>query len=319
MDPLVSIIMSAYNAVEYLKTAIESVLGQTYPSFEFIIINDGSTDNTNLIIKEYADKDKRIRIIDHQKNRGLIASLNEGVEIASGEYIARQDADDISLPSRLEKQVRFLQKNNQIGMVGANYHVIDERGTVVDTTNVFTQPTDLALAEIFTNQFGHGTIMARAELLKKHRFDQNYKHAEDYELWSRLAHEAELANLKEPLYKWRLHKGGITASKNAEMQLQVRRINEREFAYFLAHRADYKLVRFWFSSTEGGLLAYLAKKARLYRNMALMYCRKGLRKKAILISLIAWACAPLSRKAYRVLITALQKQKPDHPFDLEVI
>jgi len=117
MDVKVSIVMSVYNAQKYLDEAIESILNQTYSNFEFIIINDGSTDKSLEIIENYAKKDSRIIVINRE-NKGLIYSLNEGIRKANGKYIARMDADDISLPQRLEKQVEFMEKNKNIGICG---------------------------------------------------------------------------------------------------------------------------------------------------------------------------------------------------------
>ena len=121
---MITVLMSVYNGEEYLRIAIDGILNQTYNDFEFIIINDGSTDQSRNIICSYTDK--RIKLIDNDKNNGLIYSLNKGIENASGKYIARMDADDISLPTRLQKQFDYLESNKHFALVGSSAILIDE-------------------------------------------------------------------------------------------------------------------------------------------------------------------------------------------------
>ena len=118
MNPLVSVVMSVYNSEKYLKSSIESILCQDYSNFEFIIINGGSTDSSLKILNEYKEKDKRIIILDNIKNKGLIYSLNKGIENSKGKYIARMDSDDFSRKTRLSEQVKFMEKNTEIAMCG---------------------------------------------------------------------------------------------------------------------------------------------------------------------------------------------------------
>ena len=127
----ISVIMAVYNGAGTLKESIESVLNQTFRDFEFIIVNDGSTDDTDKIIGVYRKLDARIVVIEH-KNQGLTRSLNIALGKAKGEYIARQDADDVSLPQRFQRQVQFLDAQNRIGFVGCNYGLIDREGRVFD-------------------------------------------------------------------------------------------------------------------------------------------------------------------------------------------
>ena len=162
-SPQVSVIMPVYNAERFLRLAIDSILGQTFSNFEFIIINDGSTDGSLKIIKSY--KDSRIHLIS-RPNKGLAPSLNEGLTRAKGQYIARMDADDISLPKRLAQQVDFLDQNPTVGLVGSNYIIIDDSGKKLDVTDVFTHPSDLKVAMVTCNQYGHGSVMMRSTVFK---------------------------------------------------------------------------------------------------------------------------------------------------------
>ncbi len=298
--PTVSIVMPVYNGEKYLKEAIDSILGQTYKDFEFIIIDDGSNDRTAKIVQSY--KDSRIRFITHE-NKGLSASCNEGITMAKGKYIARQDADDISELNRLQTQVDFMEKNKNIGLVGSNYRVMDENGAVSITTDVFTNPKDLKLAEIFSNQFGHGTVLIRSETLKKPYYDSIYKSAQDVDLWSRISHYSDLANIREPLYRWRLAGEGLsTKPENVQANKdEVYQIRDREFQYFLHHKKNYALLSLHPLSTRGGIRSYLGTKSTMYRNMTLMYCYSGHRRLAFPALLLATFYQPAESKNYRFM------------------
>lgn len=314
--PKVTVLMPVYNAEKFLAQAIESILSQTFRDFEFLIIDDGSSDQSLDIIKGFGVQDKRIRVVA-RKNKGLVATLNEGLSIAQGKYVARQDADDISEKKRLEKQIEYLENDSSVGLVGTNYHVIDDGGRVTATTDVFTSPDDLKLVEVFFNHFGHGTIMARADLMTKHGYDITYKHAEDYDLWVRLSHEARIANLSEPLYQWRQHLEGVTTVHGGAMRAQAQRIRDREFEFFLNNKKKFKTFSFHPFSMRGGLRTYLSKKNSLYRDMALMFCLCGLRRKAVPFLLLAWVHAPWQPKTYKQLLITLFKKDSIGKIDYE--
>ena len=201
MRPSVSVVMSVYNAENFLKDAINSILDQSFTDFEFIIINDGSADRTERILKSY--KDPRIILI-HQENQGLTKSLNRGIAIARGRYIARQDADDISKLLRLEKQVAFLEAHPQVGLLGSRFEFIDEDGEVKRQSWL---PTDNdVLQERLTkiNQFCHTSIMMRKEALDKvGSYREFFRYAQDYDLWLRIAEHFTVANLPETLVQYR--------------------------------------------------------------------------------------------------------------------
>lgn len=303
---LVSAIMPVYNGDKFLRPAIKSILDQTYKDLELIIVDDASTDKTPSIIKSF--QDPRIKIITHKKNRGVSASRNEAIAAAVGKYIALQDADDISKPDRFKAQVDYLEKRLSVGALGTNYDVIDDSGqNVVATTDVLTHPEDIKLAEIFSNQFGQGAMMLRRRLLNN-SYDESKRYAEDYDLWTRLSHITELANLPAVLYKWRLH--AASASAGDYMREHSYQIRDREFAYFNEHKGEYRFFSFHPFSIRGGFLAYLSKKSSLYRDMALMYGYHGLRRKALPITLLALAHAPWQARNYRQLfIITLRKNR----------
>mgnify|MGYP001100733273 CR=1 FL=1 len=202
INPKVSVLMPAYNGAKYIGAAIESILSQTFADFEFLIINDGSTDSTEHIIKQY--NDPRIRLINNEKNLNLVASLNKGIEAARGEYIARQDQDDISLPGRIERQVRFMDNNPNIGICGTAIKFFGAKSFV----EIFPEDNEAIKAEMFFKcPFAHPTVILRKKFFDKNnlRYEAAYNSAEDYELWTRSSKYMELANLTDVLFHYRIH------------------------------------------------------------------------------------------------------------------
>ena len=212
--PRVSVIMPAYNVEQFVAEAIESILNQTFTDFEFIIVNDGSTDNTAKIITEYAKKDKRIKFINNKKNAGFITASNQCLDIAKGEYIAKMDSDDVSLPTRLEKQVKFLDENDEIGMVGAAYQIFGGRETTIKN------PEHVGILDLL---YGCCTtiVMFRRKIIEKYhlRYNMDFFACEDYDFYSRFITHANIANLQEVLYKYRWHGTNVSLVK-AEQQRQ---------------------------------------------------------------------------------------------------
>jgi len=218
--PTVSVVMSVFNAQNYLADAIESILNQTYKDFEFIIINDGSTDKSLKIIEDYAKKDDRIIFISRE-NRGLIESLNEGIRISKGKYIARMDADDISLSQRFEKQIGFMENNPDVGILGSSVITfgkdLKERVWRLETRN------DVLKAELlFSSCFAHPTVLIRKNLIEEYDlyYSHDFIHAEDFELWTRSAEYCKFANLKEPLLKYRILSNSV--SRKADIDEEQR-------------------------------------------------------------------------------------------------
>jgi glycosyltransferase involved in cell wall biosynthesis len=213
----VSVVMAVFNGEKYLREAIESILNQTLRDFEFIIVDDGSNDGTPGILREYKEKDNRIKIITNKENIGLTKSLNKAIKVAKGEYIARQDADDISLPERLEKQVDFLDKNRNVGVVGTFYYEINKEGKVIGRKTFPCDNERLRKSLIKYNPFFHGSVMIRKEVfLKVGLYNENFKKAQDYEFWFRVANFYKLANIPEFLTKRRYIKEMISYKEENE-------------------------------------------------------------------------------------------------------
>ncbi len=201
--PLISVVLPVYNGSRYLTEAIESILCQTFEDYELIIIDDGSTDDSLELIKSVSDR--RIRV-HHQDNKGLAGTLNVGISLSNGDYIARMDQDDLALPTRLEKQVIFMEDHPKCALLGtrAEIWVGDRR-----TDRVHDHPTDnlsLRFELMFDNYFVHSSVMLRKSAIEDvggYTTDPHRQPPEDYELWSRLARKYDVANLAERLTIYR--------------------------------------------------------------------------------------------------------------------
>jgi len=225
-SPPLSVVMPVYNAGAVVREAIESILKQTFGDFEFIVVDDGSTDDSAEILREYASRDDRIRLYT-QENHGLIASLNRYCRLANGRYIARMDADDISLPTRLEKQFRFLEDHPEIGVLGTWIQDIDERGIPGTAWPVPSDPAVIQWFLMFGNCIAHASVMMRREVLERAGYYRpNALHVEDYDLWIRVSEFTSVAILPEVLLYYRLLPQSVSG-RNRELQnqhtLQLRR------------------------------------------------------------------------------------------------
>ncbi|MCX7985371.1 MAG: glycosyltransferase [Bacteroidales bacterium] len=246
--PMVSVVMPVYNASQYLKESIESILHQTYTNFEFIILDDASTDNSLAIISSY--NDKRIILVKNETNKGITQTLNIGLSISKGKYIARMDADDISLPYRLEKQVQFLENNFEYGLVGGYMQLMP-------TEKIVTVPNDdesLRVHMLFHNPFVHPSIMIRKSILDNFRlkYDETLPAAQDEDLWFSIAKYAKISNLPEVLIKYRIHQNQISIAKRKIQIESSRQVKIRKALYFFPSipNFDPSLYGKWIFSEE---------------------------------------------------------------------
>lgn len=220
MLPKVTVLMAVYNGERYLREAIDSVLGQTFADFEFLIIDDASCDSTSEIIAEYADRDQRIVILRNQVNMGLTKSLNKGLHVARGEYIARQDADDVSLPGRLEKQVAILEENPDVILVSGNIDLIDSDGHVWRRPRRMGRPRLVAWFLIFYNHLGgHSQVMFRRQpVVDLGGYSEERPYSQDYELWLRLAEVGSIVIMPDVILRQRRHEASISSSHDEAQQ-----------------------------------------------------------------------------------------------------
>ena len=234
-NPAISVIMTAYNTEKYIKEAIESILNQTFKDFEFIIVDDGSTDNTRLIIEEYAKKDRRIKILYNKKNLGIVKSLNKAIAIAKGKYIARMDSDDVSKLNRLEKQFVFMESNPKVGVCGTNFILINEKGKIIGWKSFPETNEKCKKAFFFRNPFGHYTVMIRKECFDIFGYYNNdFLYAEDLELWMRFGQKYKLYNLQKYLVYYRVHAINSIFKNQKQMikaTLKARKIALKKYNY----------------------------------------------------------------------------------------
>jgi glycosyltransferase involved in cell wall biosynthesis len=218
-QPLTTVLMPVYNGELFVRDAIASILHQTYREFELLIIDDGSTDGTPNILSDHQQRDSRI-VVHRQDNQGLIATLNRGLSIARGTFIARMDADDIALPRRLAKQVAFLSKRPDVGILGTAYWLIEESGRHIDLKRFPASDLHIRWANLLAPAFGHPTVMVRRDLLVNHklRYDPAFPDVEDYELWRQVLRHSRGANLGDALLERRDHPGSIS-NRHREAQL----------------------------------------------------------------------------------------------------
>lgn len=220
-SPIVSVVLSVYNGGRYLSEAIESIVNQDFLEFEFIIINDGSSDQTKSVINRFKDLDPRIISIERE-NRGLVYSLNEGVALSKGEYIVRMDADDIAHPNRIKEQVEFMRQNPDVGVCGSWIEVFSENSII----NIKKHPVlhdDLAPIILFTSPVAHPSTIIRRCVLVAAPYNNKFPHAEDYKLWSELIFNTKFSTIGRPLLKYRTH--DLNTSKVAENFNKKERFN----------------------------------------------------------------------------------------------
>lgn len=230
----VSVVMPVYNADQFLEKSIDSIINQTFPSFEFIIVCSDPTPDTKRILGLYQNTDPRIRVL-YQDRKGIIHARNTGCHLARGEYIAVMDADDLSLPHRLETQVRYLDNHPDVGIVGSWAEIIDEHGAAIRRESPPTSHLVIGWYLIFGNCMAHLTVMMRSEVLRKLDYYTSGENGfpEDYDLWVRAFFRTRLANIPEFLGKYRMHQSNNSLDVSATIdrycaEIQVRMVREIE-------------------------------------------------------------------------------------------
>ncbi|ASQ89850.1 hypothetical protein CHL67_01975 [Prosthecochloris sp. GSB1] len=212
--PKVTVLMPVHNGEAYLRQAVQSILDQTFTDFEFLILDDGSTDGSRDIVRSFGDP--RIRLEANERNLGTVHALNRGIRLARGKYIARMDCDDVSLPERLERQVRFMDAHPEVGVSGSGMRLI-KKGRLKNTRLQPQADPELKITLLFNTCFFHPTVIMRTAVVKKTPYPDNLVFTQDYNFWTRLATETCFANLRETLVYFREHSAQIS-SRKADMQ-----------------------------------------------------------------------------------------------------
>lgn len=213
MNPTISVIMPVYNAGAYLKDSIASILSQTFKDFEFMIVNDGSSDASEGTILGFSDP--RIVYIKNEKNIGQTASMNKAIKAARGKYIARMDADDVSFSERFKEQFEYAEKNERVAVIGTWHQEIDESGRVIRRCR-FPSTPDIKARLIFSKLAGwpiisHPTVMIRKKVLDEvGYYDANFRICQDYDLWLRITRKYPAENIGKVLLSYRVHGSSLT-------------------------------------------------------------------------------------------------------------
>ena len=212
-SPTVSVVLPVFNCEKYIGAAIESIVTQTYRDFELVIVNDGSTDNTESIVRKFSDP--RIIYQKNEKNSGLIYTLNKAIETSKGKYIARMDSDDISLPDRLQQQCEFLEQHPDVGIVATTIINIDDNDRQLGAWELDRKTVShstIRKAMLRENCISHPSVMGKAELFHRFPYQEQQKNVEDYDLWLRLlANNIQFAKIANPLLLYRIHEASVTS------------------------------------------------------------------------------------------------------------
>ena len=255
MTPLISVILSVYNCEQHIEESINSILNQSFRNFELIIIDDASSDKSGEICHFFSTVDPRIIFIQNEINIGGCKTLNVGLKIARGKYIARQDNDDWSYPYRFEKQVCFMEENPDVGILGGNMEIINERGKLIGQRRYHQHNDEIRKYVFRYSPFSHPLTIFRKSALDKYGFyNQEYAPADDYELYLRIGQGFKFANLPISLLKYRVLPSSLTNSKTVKMEKSTIKVRELYFknefyyptvfdrGYNLLHKASIYLI-----------------------------------------------------------------------------
>lgn len=227
-SPKVSVILPVFNASPYLEEAVVSILRQTYDNFELIIVDDCSTDGSTKLAEAIAKRDKRIKFLKNKTNQKLSKTLNKAITEASGKYIARMDADDISLPDRLALQVAHMEKHPSVGIIGGSMEIINEKGTVIGQRHYPITDKEIRKKMFWYSPYSHPLIMIRKSVLDRiGLYEHHYNPAEDYDLYFRIGTVSQFANLPQTLLRYRIIPKSMTTGSTKKMEEKTIEIREK--------------------------------------------------------------------------------------------
>jgi hypothetical protein len=243
--PAVSVLMPAFDAATFVVDAIDSLLAQSFRDFELIVVDDGSTDATPELLAGF--RDPRLVVLTQPENRGYVPALERAISVARGRYLARQDADDLSLPGRLAAQLDHLDRNPEVVLLGTAYCAIDPEGRTLATYPVPEDDGALRWHMLFRNAFVHSAVMLRRAALDGLRYDASFKPAEDYRLWSQLMSRGRGASLPAPLVAHRRHPGQISEREKEVQSAHAERVSRQNLAAIGVEAGDEELraLRRW--------------------------------------------------------------------------
>lgn len=267
MDKSVAVFMPCYNCRKYVKEAIESILNQTYTQFRLVIVDDGSTDESVEVVQKLMQKDSRIQLFHNPENRGIVFTRNRGLELCDCDYLALMDADDISAPDRLEKEVAFLNDNPDITVVGGLYQLIDSEGRIIEQgeRKAVQSDEEIRAHMIFHNVIANGSVLIRKKEIDRKglQYRQDYQSAEDYRFWSEVLSIGKMHNINQVFQYYRVHENSLEhragTSDNQKRQQGIYQIKQhllREQGYQLEPAQEQLFLEVLMGKTE------LSKKER---------------------------------------------------------
>jgi glycosyltransferase involved in cell wall biosynthesis len=305
--PAISVLMPVYNAERYVAEAVESILKQTFTDFEFLIINDGSTDRSRQILQRYAEQDSRIRLICRE-NRGLVATLNEMIDLARAPLLARMDADDVSYPERFAKQLEFIKKNQDVVCVGGMFELIDEKGRFL--TRLHPPERDPEIQQLMLK--GHTAIchpcaMMRTSIVRRvGGYDLTVPCAEDLDLWLRLGESGRLANMPDYLLKYRLNSDSVSERKGEEQRRDILNASQRAWQRRGITECFGATEHWRPDPTPSSQHAFMLKYGWWAFN-------SGQRRTAIIYGLKAIRILPVKIAGWKLLLASLVQPMTNHP------
>lgn len=303
LSPTISVVMSVYNNAAFLREAVESILHQTFTDFEFLIMDDGSTDRSLSILQEYAEQDARV-VVFSRENRGLTCTLNELIGYARAEFIARMDADDVSLPDRFARQVEFLRQHPQVVCVGGAQNWIDDAGRILEhrqeaETDAEIQQQNLSGCTAINHP---SSMMRRSAILQVGGYDETLWSAQDLDLWLKLGEVGELANLKETVLQYRQHMSSVSESRQAEQLRNKQRACERAW--------QRRGITGTFKESEPWRPVDRPSRYQFMLRYGWQFFNRGQRYAAIVYGLRSIKALPTAVEGWKLLVCALIKPLP---------
>lgn len=257
--PLVSVIMATFNEPkDYVEQSIKSILNQTYHNLELILLDDSTNKDTQDTIDTLASSDKRVTVIRKTKRMGFVPALNEGLGLANGEFIARMDGDDISLPDRFEKQIKYFSENPDVDILGGGMNIIDELGKNISERSYPAKGLKLQLFSIFRSPLAHPTVMIRQSRIGGFRYDESFKKAEDVELWMRLRNiGAQINNLDDKLINYRVIKNMGNKRDHSQFKASLRARRKNFNVKFILFDTCSIIAAFMYSIMPTSLISFI--------------------------------------------------------------
>lgn len=247
---LVTVLMPAYNSGKFIEEAIDSILAQSYKDFNLLVINDGSSDNTEKLIKKYTDS--RIQYVRNEQNIGIVNTLNKGINLVGTKYLIRMDSDDVMHSKRIEEQVQYMEKNPNTHVLGTQAKLIDNKGNNIGKTKNPLNKREIRTYLLFGPPIFHPSIIMRTEILKSNniRYENLYAGFEDYELWTRLAKKFNIENMSKYLLFYRTNPEGITqtlkksGAKNKETEFNLYKNQYNSYGIKLSDKEINSIIDF---------------------------------------------------------------------------